>query len=307
MFRATNEYTTQITPELARYVQSMTPVSKERKLREPHIYTLTEIVLKNDHREFDWRIARLPDLSEIRVDGQHSSEAWCRLFRNDGGHVGFAKMAYYDVKTWEEVAALYETFGADFEKRSFKDRIGATIAHDPVLHNYTIDHCSTCARGIIYATWGRTASKYSMQTQITEFTNNKMFVPWAEDIFRATSSARSQYLRRSAVASAMFSTYQEDPIRAKTFWLEVAMGTNVDQKSGPSMLFFFLSTHKVVNRCTGARQPSVTNEELHARSLTGWRAWRDGHQTTLRLPRRKSAVKVKRVPPIVQLVPPVST
>src|ERR1051325_5018269 len=129
-FRLKSATAVQITKELATKYVEMTPAPGDRPLSEVRMRTYRKALNDGRFRPMTWASGHLPDGSEFRVNGKHTS----LLFQEHGGNPGMIVFVeIYDCDLMDDVAELYATFDSRVSARTNSDIFFSFAQANPQL------------------------------------------------------------------------------------------------------------------------------------------------------------------------------
>lgn len=262
------------------------PVSENRK------NILKSIVHSDKFRLCEWSSVFCEETQkEYRVNGKHTSTVFSELFENANGSSETLRKIQilwtrYTAKTLEDVADLYSTFDSSVSSRTRGDINRSFAGTDAQLRDVSEKVINTSVAGMAFyklpvsVSHGGARLKVSLSADRARLMlEHKDFVLWFDTLLRTGGKeSDAKAMRRSPVAACIFATYLKAPLKAAEFWIAVRDASGINRLSPDRMLNKFL-IQSTIDSGAGSRSTTkniVRGEEMFAKCVHAWNAWRDG-------------------------------
>jgi hypothetical protein len=207
--------------ELAQRHLNLKPSPTERELDPSRIKFLVERAEAGQLVTFNWAVAKLgQDL--MRMNGQHSSTMLAGLNGTFPKDLKVHLDTYY-VETAADLAVLFRQFDARKSSRTPSDVSGAFQGLYPNLEAVPREIAKLAIEGVHwYLKHVEGVLNLSGDDRYTLFEDTRYhpFIEWMGEIH----SIKTKEMRRIPVASAMYSTFDTNPEKARQFWNDVSRG-----------------------------------------------------------------------------------
>jgi hypothetical protein len=228
MYRKANAEAIPLTPELASYVATLTPVPGERCLRPARRMYLTTQLLHGKFCGPDWAVGVCKeDGLTYRLDGQHSSDLLANLPSGTPFPTGLlVTLTTYEFDSMADAADVFNLFDNPRSVRNNADMMGIYAAHVPELKGYTRDFLIEVSNGLHEAEMQRKRRgakdavlfgprDRGLYFAVPDRPDFVAIVHWLAD-FRERKNG--SFLSRSVIVSDMIANRAMAPELAKEFW-----------------------------------------------------------------------------------------
>lgn len=274
-----------ITPEAAVGILTANVYDGQRPIKEKHIRVLSNAIenglftvghIAIAHQGWNGGDAML-------ANGQHT----CTAVVNTGLTVN-AVVDEYNCKTPEDFALLYRQFDNNASRTLDEITLPEARALNLDWHKQVIKAVMT---GIGFLEGHNGVHKNIRIESLKKYVDAGNFV---NDILSCVKSPESRHLRRGAVVSAMIVTFRKNHADAERFWEEVRDGENLKANSASLKLRnYLMTTNTAIGR--GVNAPALSaaasNQEMYAKCIIAWNAYRRGDSTQLKFFANKETPK----------------
>jgi hypothetical protein len=248
--------------------RDMKPSPTERELKQPRVDYLYKQFVQGRAKRFDWAYAVL-DGEKLRMNGQHSSHALCRL---DGAFPEglVACIDEYHVASMEGLVDLFRQFDPPQSTRNAEDVSGAFQGIYTDLSDVNRKVAKLGAEAI---SWYRTNvlsypplygnDRYSLFREEQLYP----FLTWLDELF----TKKVPELQRPNVVAAMYGTFDKNEEAAREFWQAVAW-TNPSSDTDLQSTVLDNWLMSLIGR--EEERPDVKAEQVYQGCVFAWNASR---------------------------------
>ncbi len=277
-----------LTEKLSREMLEHPKFIGERPLRDGHVTYLNRCMKQGTFRPelvrlmtcvCEEKVDDYPGGTEFRMNGQHTS--WARIYMpSEYECPGKVVLAKYRAKTSEDMRLLYATIDRG-TPRTKSNVITAHLAGTNQFKSLKPTDIKTMSDGFSFYKWDNSSERkrhdgdeiaFLMQGEDANLVNTVV-------AYLSTFSISSvDWMRRSPVIGAMFTTFEKVVKPSADFWDSVREGTGMASKNDPRLkLRNQLMTCKLsIDSSKGKRSQSksVEPEKMFRWSIQAWNAWR---------------------------------
>ena len=291
-----NERKVDFTKMLASRILELPQVPYERSLRNNDVTRIIKAMKRDTFRPELVRLASCiceeaahgsPKGTEFRMNGQHTS--WAITEMPDSYQCpGKIVVALYRAKTAEDMRLLYSSI----DRGAPRTRGNVIVAHLTATGQFK-DLSPTFIRmlseGYSFYMWPTANERQQHDADDLAFlmqSNNDgaSLVNTVVAYLSASSIRNIDWLRRSPVIAAMYTTFEKAIKASGEFWDAVSEGVGFANKNDPRLrLRDALMNCKIRHgsgegRISRGQTKSVSSEEIFRWSINAWNAWRNGEK-----------------------------
>lgn len=213
--------------------------------------------------------------TRYRLNGQHQSTM---LLENPDLKELTVDRRHYRVFNMEEAAKLYTQFDDPTSTRSYAHIVNVHAANSSSFCNWPNRVVRLCIAAVSFNESGSNYKKaMARENRIELLTEHQHACGVLYDIL--TPTADSGHLQRDAVACAIFQTVLVNANDARAFWGTVRDGEMLTKDRPAKRLERYLAS--LVNTNYGRAIPEFEN--IYAKCITAWNAFRKNRRTALRV------------------------
>ncbi len=264
-----------VTSELAIQIAQMPGSATERPLDDKRTEYLKGQVMAGQATVFNWAIAVRPDLSERRINGQHSSDLLAKL-NGDMPSGLMVNLSHYKVDDERDEILLFRQFDPKSSLRSRGDIAGAYQMMEEDLRSVPRAAAKTAAEGIAWYLGRKVGIPVKKGDELYDLFHEAEYAPfiiWMGNVL----TMKTPELKKAPVVGAIYATYEKDPDAAKAFWHEVSRGGEEFVEKAPTTTLdrWLQEERKPQPR---RRKSPITDTQLYQGCVFAWNAHRDGKE-----------------------------
>ena len=248
-------------------------VPGERNLSGTRAAILEQQIEAGDLLAFRWVLGVLPDGTEYRINGQHTS----RLFLNGlkAPKQAHVSLEVYDCDDLHDVVDLWSRFDPQISSRSKQQVVQTWTEGHADLKGIKRKTANLAVGAIAIHTYGAGVVKAKgLHERCALLNEHAEFVRWLDTILTGKDRC---HLLRTGVVWAIFRCWLKNKSACKEFWQQVAEGEG-EKLSPPRKLerFLMLTVAKMGGGAKAVGIPQVEAREYMAKCIFAWNAWRQG-------------------------------
>ena len=251
----------------------MLTVEVDKKLSEKRLAKLRKIIGKGMFHTTEWGVVYcLEDGRWYRVNGKHTSILLADpTFTWDPKKVEIViTYVSWQCDTKEEVAEIYASYDQAFSNRSYGDINKAYAANVVTLKGAAGRTINACVSGISSAKFGMNYhSQLDQEERAAGLSLEHVFCGFVRSLMEMQPVPMPTMFKRYGIVTAIYQTYQEDPVGAGIFWEKVFKGSG--SKTPDRRLNTFIITTKTA--AIAATNVRLKNEIITQKCLKEWDAW----------------------------------
>lgn len=276
MFQLIKRREMKVTPDMAGRFSNLNAYEGQRPEVKRHTEMLMDCI-ENGSFTLGWFAVancKWNGCGQLLANGQHQASAIMQT-----GKTVTAIVDEYDCETPEDFSKLYRTF--DNNRTRTLAEIALPEARALKL-DWSKKFISQLLAGVAYLEGSKHEHKTKRVQALKKYIREGNLI---HDIFTPVPFPEYRHMARGPVIASMIITFRKDAAAAETFWEEVRDGDNL-KASSPSLKLrnYLLSTTVGVGR--GVSAPSlnaaVSYNEMYAKCITAWNAYRRGDPTALK-------------------------
>jgi hypothetical protein len=270
LFRLKTSTSMPLTRQVLDDFRQLPPSPTERDLNEKRVERLSEKITTGRAIPFQWASAVLNG-KEIRVNGQHSSEALVRMNGEMPADLQVHRDVY-EVDTNEGLVHLFRQFDERMSGRTPLDVSGAYLKLEPALANVDPNVAKLAAEGIAWydsvVVGGRKVVNDDRYAIYSDAAVHE-FMIWADVLF----SSKTRELTILPVVGAMWATWQVNIPETKTFWDLVARGGVIGDDAHPTT-----QLDDALRAMREKTRERAKPAQIYGGSIAAWNAYRSNNK-----------------------------